>query len=373
MWGSSAERSGQQARRADDVALLAADRPRPARRRLRLQQRALVLRPDRCPPLVFELQRTVAVHGVLSACRPPIVGPCSFDALPGRLPSASPHRQPLWSAEQQLKERSSRRNCRCGPSLPSTCSRRPAEWDRQGRSWQAGGGARALCAAQALAGPDVNGTSRTQARHAAVSQAFCVEGLDGLRRREYASCVSSSTGGMAFTRQEPLNLTPYRRMSCTSHVRRYYADVITINNLEPDMRALSNPQLRCKTGQPRRRAASQTAYVAIVWKSSSPTAASRLSQPSAAEFKARLAAGAELESLRCEAFAVVREASRRVLGMRHYDCQLVSALWRRGRGAGGPREERMLRAPLPLPPLGFSGKAWRSLLCALRLACSGSL
>ncbi|GLI70720.1 hypothetical protein VaNZ11_015744 [Volvox africanus] len=75
-------------------------------------------------------------------------------------------------------------------------------------------------------------------------------------------------------------------------LQRYYADVIAINNLEPEMRALSNAQLRAKTG----------------------------------EFKRRLAGGQSLQSLRVEAFAVVREASRRVLGMRHYDCQLVGGM-----------------------------------------------
>ena len=32
------------------------------------------------------------------------------------------------------------------------------------------------------------------------------------------------------------------------------------------------------------------------------------------------------DSLLEEAFAVVREASRRVLGMRHFDCQMVSGI-----------------------------------------------
>lgn len=41
-------------------------------------------------------------------------------------------------------------------------------------------------------------------------------------------------------------------------------------------------------------------------------------------FKARIAAGESLDSLVPEAFAVVREASRRLLGMRHFDVQLVS-------------------------------------------------
>lgn len=43
------------------------------------------------------------------------------------------------------------------------------------------------------------------------------------------------------------------------------------------------------------------------------------------EFRARLAAGEMLDDLMPEAFAVVREASRRVLGMRHFDVQLVGA------------------------------------------------
>jgi preprotein translocase subunit SecA len=42
-----------------------------------------------------------------------------------------------------------------------------------------------------------------------------------------------------------------------------------------------------------------------------------------AEFRARLAAGATLDDLHAEAFAVVREAGRRVLSMRHFDVQLI--------------------------------------------------
>ena len=44
------------------------------------------------------------------------------------------------------------------------------------------------------------------------------------------------------------------------------------------------------------------------------------------EFKSRLAAGETLDQLLVEAFAVVREASRRVLGMRHYDVQLIGGM-----------------------------------------------
>ena len=46
-------------------------------------------------------------------------------------------------------------------------------------------------------------------------------------------------------------------------------------------------------------------------------------QSATSRFKARLAAGETLDALLPEAFAVVREASVRVLGMRHYDVQLV--------------------------------------------------
>ena len=45
-----------------------------------------------------------------------------------------------------------------------------------------------------------------------------------------------------------------------------------------------------------------------------------------AEFRGRLAAGETLDALLPEAFAVVREASRRVLGMRHFDVQLVGGM-----------------------------------------------
>ncbi|HHH13546.1 MAG TPA: preprotein translocase subunit SecA, partial [Thiolapillus brandeum] len=69
-------------------------------------------------------------------------------------------------------------------------------------------------------------------------------------------------------------------------------EVEKINALEPAMEALSDEELQAKT----------------------------------AEFKERLAQGASLDDLRVEAFAVVREASRRVLGMRHFDVQLIGGM-----------------------------------------------
>ena len=45
-----------------------------------------------------------------------------------------------------------------------------------------------------------------------------------------------------------------------------------------------------------------------------------------AEFKARLAKGDSLDSLAAEAFAAVREVSRRTLGLRHFDVQLIGGM-----------------------------------------------
>ncbi|MFZ7126331.1 MAG: preprotein translocase subunit SecA [Desulfobacterales bacterium] len=65
-----------------------------------------------------------------------------------------------------------------------------------------------------------------------------------------------------------------------------------INLLEPEIQSLSDDALRGKTDA----------------------------------FKARVEKGDTLEDLLPEAFAVVREASRRTLGMRHFDCQLIGGL-----------------------------------------------
>ena len=75
-------------------------------------------------------------------------------------------------------------------------------------------------------------------------------------------------------------------------IKQYRRKVAAINKLEPDMKALSDEQLKAKT----------------------------------AEFRQRLADGASLDSLLPEAFAVVREASFRVLGMRHFDVQLIGGM-----------------------------------------------
>ena len=76
------------------------------------------------------------------------------------------------------------------------------------------------------------------------------------------------------------------------------------------------------------------------------------------EFKSKIAQGASLASLLPQAFAVVREASRRVLGLRHFDVQLIGGLvlfegkiseMRTGEG-------KTLAATLPAYLMALSGK-----------------
>ena len=49
-------------------------------------------------------------------------------------------------------------------------------------------------------------------------------------------------------------------------------------------------------------------------------------QDKTAEFRQRLASGTDLDDLLEEAFAVVREAGKRVLGQRHFDVQLIGGM-----------------------------------------------
>lgn len=75
-------------------------------------------------------------------------------------------------------------------------------------------------------------------------------------------------------------------------MKRLQPLVDQINSLEPSMQALSDEQLKSKT----------------------------------TEFKERFAKGESLNELLPEAFAALREASVRVLGMRHYDVQLIGGI-----------------------------------------------
>lgn len=81
-------------------------------------------------------------------------------------------------------------------------------------------------------------------------------------------------------------------------------------------------------------------------------------QAKTAEFKQRLAEGATLDSLLHEAFATVREASKRVLGMRHFDVQLIGGMVLTERNIAEMRtgEGKTLTATLPCYLNALTGK-----------------
>ena len=77
-----------------------------------------------------------------------------------------------------------------------------------------------------------------------------------------------------------------------------------------------------------------------------------------AEFKARLAAGESLDDISAEAFAVVREASVRVMKMRHFDAQIMGgfALHQGKIAEMGTGEGKTLTATLPVYLNALTGK-----------------
>jgi preprotein translocase subunit SecA len=102
-------------------------------------------------------------------------------------------------------------------------------------------------------------------------------------------------------------------------VKRLMPRVTAINALEPDIRKLSDDQLRAKTEEFRRRIQDRLARIA-----DEPEAdPDRIKQVE----EERLRATSEvLNEILEEAFAVVREAGRRVLNMRHFDVQLIGGM-----------------------------------------------
>ena len=75
-------------------------------------------------------------------------------------------------------------------------------------------------------------------------------------------------------------------------LKQYRKTVERINALEPALEILSDDALRAKTG----------------------------------EFRTRIAGGEALDSVLPEAFAVVREGSKRVMKMRHFDVQMLGGM-----------------------------------------------
>ncbi len=107
-------------------------------------------------------------------------------------------------------------------------------------------------------------------------------------------------------------------------LRRLRKIVKEINNYEPTFEALSDDELKAKT----------------------------------LEFRERLENGAELDSLLPEAFATVREASKRVYGMRHFDVQLIGGMVLNGSQIAEMRtgEGKTLTATLPAYLNALTGK-----------------
>ncbi|KAB2052533.1 hypothetical protein ES319_A12G127600v1 [Gossypium barbadense] len=104
-------------------------------------------------------------------------------------------------------------------------------------------------------------------------------------RRKKRVCVTASLGGL-------LGGIFKGNDTGESTRQQYAATVTTINKLEPAMAALSDTELKEKTFA----------------------------------LKERASQGESLDSLLPEAFAVVREASKRVLGLRPFDVQLIGGM-----------------------------------------------
>src|SRR6184192_3219450 len=99
-------------------------------------------------------------------------------------------------------------------------------------------------------------------------------------------------------------------------VKRYQSKVDAINALESEFSALTDDQLRAKT----------------------------------VDFRKAFADGTSLDDLLVPAFAVVREASKRTLGMRHFDVQLIGGMVLNDRAIAEMRtgEGKTLVATLPV-------------------------
>ena len=107
-------------------------------------------------------------------------------------------------------------------------------------------------------------------------------------------------------------------------IKQYRKTVDRINALEPALESLSDEQLRAKTQ----------------------------------EFKDRLTSGETLDAILPEAFAVVREGSKRVMKMRHFDVQMVGGIaLHNGKIAEmGTGEGKTLTATLPVYLNALTGK-----------------
>eukprot|EP00249_Psilotum_nudum_P015907 c25575_g1_i1 orf=594-3800(-) len=130
-------------------------------------------------------------------------------------------------------------------------------------------------------------------------QKRCLRSFSGWLCVSYAKKMelNSLSGGVSH-RDDKSWLEPFREIKSNWQrftnlnywvVRDYYRLVKAVNAFEPVMRRLSNTQLHTKTD----------------------------------EFRERIRQGESLDDIQAETFAVVREAARRTLGMRHFDVQVI--------------------------------------------------
>ena len=107
-------------------------------------------------------------------------------------------------------------------------------------------------------------------------------------------------------------------------LKQYRAGVVRINAMEAGLEQLSDEALRAKTQ----------------------------------EFKDRIAKGETLDALLPEAFAVVREGSKRVMKMRHFDVQLLGGMsLHQGKiSEMGTGEGKTLTATMPVYLNALTGK-----------------
>ncbi|HEU4797882.1 MAG TPA: preprotein translocase subunit SecA, partial [bacterium] len=112
--------------------------------------------------------------------------------------------------------------------------------------------------------------------------------------------------------------------STSRDIRRLQPLVDEVNALDAEISSLSDDALRAKT----------------------------------AEFKARLAGGETLDDIMAEAFAVVREASKRTIGLRPFDVQLIGgAVLHQGKVAEMKTGEgKTLVATLPIYLNALAGR-----------------
>ena len=111
-------------------------------------------------------------------------------------------------------------------------------------------------------------------------------------------------------------------------IKKLQKVVDRINGLEPSLEALSDDELKAKTE----------------------------------EFKQRFDSGESMEALLPEAFAVVREAGKRTLQMRHFDVQMIGGIVLHEGSISEMRtgEGKTLMATLPAYLNGLTGKGVHS-------------